>query len=123
MDGANDLRVIEKDFTVQGKGETPGSALDNAFAALRKTVTSEIKEPIVYMEPVEVEVVSATLSKYTEKYMMLLWPRERRAYDMTFRVKVMAKVVDLSKVQYKEVTPPQDEGQRLIKTLINPGRK
>lgn len=125
MDGAGNLIVIEKEFTVGGKGDTPGAALDNAFATLRKTAVSKISQSIVYMEPVEVEVVDAALSKWTEKYMMLLWPRERRAYDMTFKVKIMAKVVDLSKVQYREVAPPQGRGDvgNLAKTLLNQGRK
>jgi len=125
LDLSGALKVLSKEFIVEGRGETKEAALQAAFRNMRKKAFSEVKESIVYMEPEEILITKAEVSRYTERFLFLFWPRERTNYTITFRVKVLIKVVDFSGVPFEEVTAtdPGSESHRLLRILLNPGRK
>lgn len=63
-------------------------AVTTAFKNLKAEIAKSVPELIVYMRPVEVELVDIKAEKYTEKFLMLFMPREREKVKLTLKVRV-----------------------------------
>lgn len=63
-------------------------AVTTAFKNLKAEIAKSVPELIVYMRPVEVELVDIKTEKYTEKFLMLFMPREREKVKLTLKVRV-----------------------------------
>lgn len=63
-------------------------AVTTAFKNLKAEIAKSVPELIVYMRPVEVELVDIKMEKYTEKFLMLFMPREREKVKLTLKVRV-----------------------------------
>ncbi len=63
-------------------------AVTTAFRNLKSQIAKSVPELIVYMRPVEVELVDIKTEKYTEKFLMLFIPREREKVKLTLKVRV-----------------------------------
>ena len=63
-------------------------AVTTAFRNLKSQIAKSVPELIVYMRPVEVELVDIKTEKYTEKFLMLFMPREREKVKLTLKVRV-----------------------------------
>lgn len=63
-------------------------AVTTAFKNLKSEIAKTVPELIVYMRPVEVELVEMKKEEYTEKFLMVFMPREREKVKLTLRVRV-----------------------------------
>lgn len=82
-------------FTVSGKAETAAEALQKAFGSLRKQAYGSVPGPIVYMEPVAMQILDRKETKTREAFLFVFFPRERR--------EVTVEVVVGVKVRYAEI--------------------
>lgn len=81
----------QKDVVVEISGVSTKSkddAVTNAFKRLKAQIAKNVPELIVYMRPIEVELVDIQTEKYTEKFLMLFMPREREKVKLTLKVRV-----------------------------------
>ena len=63
-------------------------AVTTAFKNLKSEIAKSVSELIVYMCPVEVELVDLKKEEYQEKFMMLFMPRQREKVKLTLKVRV-----------------------------------
>ncbi len=63
-------------------------AITTAFRNLKSEIGKNVKELIVYMRPVEVEIVDIQTEEYTERFLGVLLPRRREKVKLTLRVRV-----------------------------------
>ncbi|MDO4378842.1 MAG: DUF4312 family protein [Erysipelotrichia bacterium] len=63
-------------------------AVTTAFRNLKSQIAKAVPELIIYMRPVEVELVDIQTEKYTEKFLLLFMPREREKVKLTLKVRV-----------------------------------
>ena len=63
-------------------------AVTTAFKNLKREIAKTVPELIVYMRPVEVELVDLKKEEYQEKFMMLFMPRQREKVKLTLKVRV-----------------------------------
>ena len=63
-------------------------AVTTAFKNLKSELAKTVPELIVYMRPVEVELVDLKKEEYQEKFMMLFMPRQREKVKLTLKVRV-----------------------------------
>ena len=63
-------------------------AVTTAFNNLKSEIAKTVPELIVYMRPVEVELVDLKKEEYQEKFMMLFMPRQREKVKLTLKVRV-----------------------------------
>ena len=63
-------------------------AVTTAFRNLKAEIGKAVPELIVYMRPVEVEIVDIKQEEYTEKFLGLFLPRRREKVKLTLRVRV-----------------------------------
>lgn len=82
-------------FTITGKAETAAEALQKAFGTLRKKAYAEVPGPIVYMEPVAIELVDKRETSTREAFLFVLFPRQRKELFLEVMVEV--------KVRYAEI--------------------
>lgn len=69
---------------IEGSGNTKEQALDAAFASLKK----QIGGTLLRIQPLEVEVVKAVEKQFTERFLMLFFPRVRKTYYLQLLVRV-----------------------------------
>lgn len=105
MDQPGALRALSKEYVVKGSGETLEAALQAGFKAMRAAAFKEAGQPVVFMEPEDVVVLKAEVAKWTERFLFVFWPRERRKYTLELKIKVQMKTVDFSTVDMREVPP------------------
>ena len=92
----NKLINTKEVVSVQGTStKSKEDALGNAFAMLQKTVASRVKGIIVYMKPVDVEVEDYRETKKKERYLGVLFSREKITYSVKLKVEVEVSTLDL----------------------------
>ena len=63
-------------------------AVTTAFRNLKAEIAKVVPELIVYMRPVEVELVDMQHEEYEEKFLMVFMPRKREKVKLTLKVRV-----------------------------------
>ncbi len=92
----NKLISTREVVSVQGSStKSKEDALGNAFAMLQKAVSGRVKGIIVYMKPVDVEVEDYRETKKKERYLGILFSREKTTYSVKLRVEVEVSAIDL----------------------------
>lgn len=89
----------EKELTLQieGEGNTKDQALGAAFSTLQKKVGGT---PL-RIEPLNVEVLQATETQYTERFLFLLFPRTRSKYYLRLNVQVRVIGISLNDIDFQ----------------------
>jgi uncharacterized protein (TIGR03578 family) len=75
-------------LVLTGTGETDEAALNQVLARMRQQVMQERKGPVLFMAPVHVEVLKRHVHTWTERFLGVLWPRERHRIDLEVRLDV-----------------------------------
>ncbi|MEE3487565.1 MAG: DUF4312 family protein [Bulleidia sp.] len=89
------LRNITKTFEVTSKGEKYVNVVGDLFTQLRSKVYEDLDgKPLINMKATEVYFDDVKVDKYTERFMFVFWPRERRNYTITARIVVVIDYLD-----------------------------
>ncbi|EGL13068.1 MULTISPECIES: DUF4312 family protein [unclassified Paenibacillus] len=106
----------EKPLTlvVSGMSETKQGAFQQALTRMKSQISKETSDVLLQIEPQDVEVVSAHLTQYSEKFLGFLFPRTRTRYEVTLRITVKLKYVNLSEVEFTENKENLSKYQRLL---------
>lgn len=91
----------KKEISVQieGIGDTKEQALDAAFAGLKK----QIGGTLLRIQPLEVEVLQAIEKQYTERFLLLFFPRVRKKYYLQLLVRVRVVSFCMDNLEFKIV--------------------
>jgi uncharacterized protein (TIGR03578 family) len=100
--------------TVKGLAETKDGALGKALGQIQKTVSSEIAGVVFRIEPLGMEVVYASESSYTERFLGILFPRVRTKYELELRVNVRVVLIDVEKIPFKNGNKQLSTIQRFL---------
>lgn len=92
-------------LTLDGVGETQEEALNQILTKMRKRIVQERKGPILFMAPVNVEVVGRTLHTRTERFLGILWPRVRHEHRLEANVEVEVRWMEFLMPDGQEVSP------------------
>ena len=93
---------LDQTLTLTGIGETKEAAFNQIFSQIKNKVARESQEIIIRIEPMDVHVISATQLTYKERFLGILFPRTRNRYTLKVRVSVRLRVIELSKIDFKE---------------------
>ncbi|MFE5046971.1 DUF4312 family protein [Streptomyces sp. NPDC056637] len=105
--------MIEDRHTVRVSGTGP--TREKAFAAAMQQVSGavgKLTDGVCFrVEPLAVDVASAVERRWTERFLGLLFARERRSYELTLRIEVRTAALDLDAVEFsvreEQLTPLQ----------------
>ncbi|MCL5039265.1 MAG: DUF4312 family protein [Firmicutes bacterium] len=93
---SSDLAVKEIQLTLEKDGRTKEEALSRVFHDLRQEIYGMVPGSLIYMEPLEVKIENISVETWTERFLWVFMPRERRRYILKVRLTVLVKYVDLA---------------------------
>ncbi|MFD7922807.1 DUF4312 family protein [Streptomyces sp. NPDC059740] len=86
-----------------GTGTSRERAFAEAMGQVQRRVGEKVTGTCIRIEPVDLVVESAVERRWTERFLGLLFPRRRTAYEITVRVEVQVGAVDLAAVDFRVV--------------------
>ncbi|UFJ39104.1 DUF4312 family protein [Brevibacillus humidisoli] len=102
-------------LTLSGSGETKEAAFNQIFGQIKKTIAREIPDLVVRIEPMQVDVLSAVMSSYTERFFGLFFPRTRIKYEIKAIVQVRLGLIELDKIEFKQKEHQVSTVQQLLR--------
>jgi uncharacterized protein (TIGR03578 family) len=106
---------MEYTLTLVGQGETKEAAFAKIFSQIQGKVKQCVKGIPIRIEPMDVNVTSANVMRYTERFLGLLFPRERRNYQIQAQVRVKVSFVDTDDIEFVERRESLPLIQRVMK--------
>lgn len=95
-------KKLKHKVRIEGKGNTKEHAIANALGLIQKKVNAEIKGMIIRIEPVQIEVIEAIEETFTERFLMLLFPRKRSLFKLVMDIEVDLFILDTDKIHFIE---------------------
>lgn len=93
---------VECTLELLGVGNTKEEAINDIFAKVKPQVGKEINEPVVRIEPKNMEILRAHEKIYTERLFGLFLPRRRSRYELKVKLTVDLKVIELTKITFEQ---------------------
>lgn len=94
MSENNIMKSASKDIIVEATGKSIEEAYGDAFRLLKKKVYNEIQGLILHMEPTAVYVLNEEVKPYTEKFLFLFMPREKKDIKIKIKITVDIKYIE-----------------------------
>ena len=88
---------------VQGTGNSRARAFAAALSSIQREILKSNNNMILRLEPLNVEVVSATEKITTEKFLFFFLPREKALCTVILDVTVDVCFVDMGKVSFTSI--------------------
>ena len=95
-------KKLQHKVRIEGKGNTKDHAIANALGMIQKKVNKELNGMIIRIEPMKIEVVEATEETYTERFLMLLFPRKRSHFKLVMDIEVDLFILETDKINFVE---------------------
>lgn len=90
------LAEMDHTCTVSAKGESLEDLTGKLFQKMRKQIFAEIGKPIIQMEATEVYFDQVETEETTEHFMLFFWPRTKKTYEVTARIVVHVKYLNIN---------------------------
>lgn len=87
---------------LSGRAETKEGAFNKIFGQIKQMVARQTSDLVVRIEPVAVEVVTATQTIQKERLFGLFFPRTRTNYDITVDIQVRLGVVEIETIRFQQ---------------------
>lgn len=94
MSDTNIMKATTKDVIIEASGKSVEEAYGNIFRSMRKKVYDEIQGLILQMEPTAVYVLNEEINEYTEKFLFLFMPRQKKDYKLKIKITVDIKYIE-----------------------------
>ena len=108
-------KTIETKVRVEGKGDSKEKALNIALGNIQKKVMKEYKgNMIIRIEPVNVDVVEAIETSYTERFLFIFSPRDRSKYKVVLDVDINLFLLDVEEISFNKI----DQGDSLKRNIF-----
>ena len=85
---------------VSGKGDSKSKAFADALSRVQHSVLKSTGKILLRIEPVDVQVLRATESRKTEKFLFFFLAREKRLYNVELAITVNVSVIDTDNVDF-----------------------
>ncbi|WP_026974162.1 DUF4312 family protein [Alicyclobacillus contaminans] len=108
------MRTADCTLTLTGRGETREAAIGKLLSQVQGAVRKSVKGLPIRIEPKGIEIVSADVTRYTERFLGLLFPRERSLYTLKANVTVQVTILDPDEIEFKEYREAFRRTQRLL---------
>jgi uncharacterized protein (TIGR03578 family) len=100
---------------IDGYGETKHGAFQQALNKMKAQISKENTDILLQIEPRDMQVLSASSTCYTERFLGFLFPRKRIRYDISVRITVKLRSVKLSEVVFVEKEEAISPLQRVLR--------
>ena len=108
-------KELKHTLSLCGTGESKERAFNDVFSQIKPLVAKTFSNIILQIEPQEVEVISAIETSYTEKFLGILFPREKKRYDIAVIITVQLRMIDTSQIQFEHRKEQLSAVQRVLR--------
>lgn len=92
---------VEMNVVLEGKGKSKQDAFINAISFLQKKISSSVKGTVIRIEPLDVNFVEGTETRFTEKFFFFFMKREVSNFHLKVEVKVRVFSVDHDSFEFE----------------------
>ncbi|MBA4493900.1 DUF4312 family protein [Paenactinomyces guangxiensis] len=105
------VKSLVHHLTLSGAGETKEAAFNQIFLQVKSKIAREVDGLPLRIEPQNVEILQAKKTFYTERFLGIFFPRTRTRYEITAKITVQVRMIDVEKIEFeteeKEMSPLQ----------------
>lgn len=102
-------KVIETTVRIQGSGNTKEQALSVALGKIQNKIMTEYKgNMIIRIEPMNVNVIEAKESVYTERFLLFFFSRQRSKFNVVIDVDVNLFLLDVGEITFEKIEQGND---------------
>ncbi|MDR0806714.1 MAG: DUF4312 family protein [Enterobacteriaceae bacterium] len=94
---------LKTSVRVSGRGDTKQKAIADALSSVQRTVLKDSSNIILRIEPLEVEVISATVKVTKEKFLFVFFPRNRELYSVVLDVALDVSLLNVQEIHFDSV--------------------
>jgi uncharacterized protein (TIGR03578 family) len=95
---------IQQTIRINGAGKTKEQAISNALGRIQKKLMSEQKGMVIRIEPLDVEIIEAKETEYTERFFFFFFPRKRSNFNVVLDVKVSVVMLNVEGIHFQKTT-------------------
>lgn len=90
------LKQIDYEIIVTGHGDSLTNAINMCFLNMRNNIFKEFKKTIIHLEATQIYFEKIDTKKTKEYFMLFFWPREKINYNITAKIIVNIKFLNIS---------------------------
>ncbi|GKX61906.1 DUF4312 family protein [Pragia fontium] len=94
---------LKTSVRVSGRGDTKQKAIADALNSVQRTVLKESSNIILRIEPLDVEVINATVKVTKEKFLFVFFPRDREFYSVVLDVALDVTLLNVQEIRFESV--------------------
>ncbi|MGX6445488.1 DUF4312 family protein [Neobacillus sp. K501] len=106
-------KTFETKVQIEGIGNSKELAINSALGMIQKKVMKEHKGLILRIEPIDLQVLEARETSYTERFFLFFFPRKRSKFKVKLEVNVNIFLIDVDEIKFEKVNEPDN-----VKTMI-----
>jgi uncharacterized protein (TIGR03578 family) len=110
------LKDIEQTLTLSAAGDTMETALNRVFSEIKPAVARTYAgKMVVEIRLKDARTISATETVYTERFLGLLFPRQKSRYHVTLAITVQLRMIAVAEITVEKETEKLSLLQRCLK--------
>lgn len=106
-------KTFETKVQIEGIGNSKELAINSALGMIQKKVMKEHKGLILRIEPIDLQVLEARETSYTERFFLFFFPRKRSKFKVKLEVSVNIFLIDVDEIKFEKVNEPDN-----VKTMM-----
>ncbi|MED1796220.1 DUF4312 family protein [Brevibacillus nitrificans] len=100
---------------LSGSADTKEGAFNKIFSQIKHVVARQTNDLVVRIEPIGLQVISATETVRQERLFGLFFPRKRTRYDITVDMQVRLGVVQVENISFHQQTEQTADAWQLVR--------
>ncbi|GLC86924.1 DUF4312 family protein [Lysinibacillus piscis] len=112
-------KTFQATVQIEGIGQSKELAINTALGSIQKKIMSNYKGLILRIEPIDVTVIEARETTYTERFFLLFFPRKRNQYKVVLEVEVNVFLLDVEEIVFEKTDMPDNMRNMLLGNQIN----
>ncbi|WPK12132.1 DUF4312 family protein [Lysinibacillus louembei] len=112
-------KTFQAKVQVEGVGQSKELAINTALGSIQKKIMSSYKGLILRIEPLDVSIIEAKETAYTERFFLFFFPRQRSKYKVVLEVEVNVFLLDAEEIVFDKTDVPNNMRNMLLGNQAN----
>lgn len=99
--------IFQTKIEIEGIGNSKDLAINRALGNIQKKVMADYNGMILRIEPVDVRIIEAQETTYTERFLFFFFPRKRTEYKVVLEITVNVFLLEVDQIQFNKNDEPE----------------
>lgn len=101
-------KTFQSTLRIEGFGISKELAINTALGTIQKKVMEQYKGIILRIEPIDIRIISANETIYTERFLFFLFPRKRKKYKVVLDIDVNIFMLNVDEIPFESAELPDN---------------